>query len=288
LLLTAFIRRQIRPHPFLDFSYLKSRNILILGLLVLVFRVILLRVGALIPLFLETLHQYRPTEIGHLLSFSLIPFLVALTVIADLLRRVHVRLVLIGAYLILGIVNFYDAHALSTWIGDDFIIQQMIGAVAICMAVIGTFSGVVFEGRLTGAYRNRAGAYCQGAFFQVVRLFGAQLSASGLRRFIQVRDHFWQTKLVSGLQSGWQFDDRLGHLSTALAPQAAGPLQRPEIAAGLIAGSVKAQAFTLAVDDSFMMLALISLAALVAVFMMTPIPLPRQLPDADAAPSKAR
>jgi MFS transporter, DHA2 family, multidrug resistance protein len=284
LLLMAFIRHRIDAYPFLDFSYLKSRNILILGLLVLFFRVILLRVSALIPLFLETLHQYRPTEIGHLLSLSLITFLVALVVIADLLRRVYVRIVLIAGFLILGLVNFYDSHALSTWIGNDFIIQQMFGAVGICMAVLGTFAGVVFEGRLTGAYRNRAGAYCQGAFFQVVRLFGAQLSASGLRRFIQVRDHYWQTKLVSGLQSSWQFDDRLAHLGTALAPQAAGPLQSPAIAAGLIAGSVQAQAFTLAVDDSFMLLALVSLVALVAVFMMTPIPLPHQLPDADAAP----
>ncbi|MDR3617425.1 MAG: MFS transporter [Candidatus Obscuribacterales bacterium] len=284
LLVIAVLKRRMDPYLVLDFSYLKSRNILILGLLVFIFRVVLLRVVALIPLFLETLQHYRPPEIGHLLSFSLIPFLVALTVIADLLRRVHVRLVLIAGFFILAVINFYDSHALSTWIGDDFIIQQMVGAVAICMAILGTFSGVVFEGRITGAYRNRAGAYCQGAFFQVVRLFGGQLSASGLRRFIQVRDHFWQTKLVSGLQSGWQFDGRLAHLGTALAPQAAGPLQRPEIAAGLIAGSVKAQAFTLAIDDSFMLLALLSAVAVLAVFMMTPIPLPHQLPD--AAPTK--
>jgi DHA2 family multidrug resistance protein len=286
LLLTAFIKRRITPYPFLDFSYLKSRNILILGLLVLSFRVLLLRADSLIPLFLEALHQYRPPETGQLLSFSLIPFLVALLVIANLMRRVHVRLILIAGFLILGIINFHDSHALSTWTANDFITQQMIGAIAICMAIIGTFSGIVFEGRLTGAYRNRAGAYCQGAFFQVIRLFGAQLSASGLRRYINVRDHFWQTKLVSGLQSNWQFDDRLAHLSSALAPQAAGPLQRPEIAAGLIAGSVKAQALTLAIDDSFMLLALVSLISLVAVVMMTPIPLPHQLPDADAAPAK--
>jgi hypothetical protein len=149
-------------------------------------------------------------------------------------------------------------------------------------------SASVFEGRLTGAYRSAAGAYCQGAFFQAVRLFGTESSTSALRRFIQVRQHFWQTKLVSGLGSDWQFDERLKHLGTALAPQAAGPLQRPEIAAGLVASSVHAQAFTLAVDDSFMVLALVSLVALVAVLMMTPIPLPHQLPAVDAAPADSR
>ena len=286
LMVIALIRRKINPYPFLDFSYLKSRNILILGLLMVAFRAVLLRVTAIIPLFLETLHQYRPPEIGRLLLLSLIPYLVALPVIANLMRRVQVRIVLITGFLMGGIVNFYDSHALSTWIRDDFITQQMIASVAICMIIVGTMSGIVFEGRLTGAYRNRAGAYCQGAFFQVVRLFGTVLAASGLRRFVQVREHFWQTKLVSGLRPVWPFDDRLMHLGTALAPQAAGPLQRPEIATGLIAGSVQAQAFTLAIDDSFMLLALVSLVSLVAILMMTPIPLPRQLPDADAVPSK--
>jgi DHA2 family multidrug resistance protein len=282
LLATALLRRRVRPHPDLDFSYLKSRNILLLGVLMVAFRAILLRVVSLIPSFLETLHQYRPPEIGRLLLFSLIPYLVALPVIAHLMRRVHVRIILTIGFVIMGIINFHDSHALSTWIDNDFITQQMIGSVGICMVIIGVMSGTVFEGRMTGAYRSRAGAYCQGAFFQAVRLFGSESAASAMRRFIQIRDHFWQTKLVSGLDSNWQFDDRLRHLGPALAPQAAGPLQRPEIATGLVAGSVQAQAFTLAIDDSFMLLAIVSVVALVALFMMRPIPLPHQLPDADA------
>ncbi len=284
LLVAAAIRRFRNPHPFLDFGYLKARNILILGVLMVTFRMILLRPVTIIPLFLETLHQYRSPEIGNLLIISLIPYLVALPIIAFCMRRIHVRVILTIGLLALGIINFHDAHLLSTWIGNDFIPQQMFGSVAVCMVLMGVMSGIVFEGRLTGAYGNRAGAYCQGAFFQIARLFGTEASASALRRFIQVRQHFWQTKLVSGLGSSWHFADTQAHLSDALASQAAGPLQRPEIAAGLIAGSVKAQSFTLAIDDTFMMLALASIVALVAVLMMTPIPLPHQLPDADARP----
>jgi MFS transporter, DHA2 family, multidrug resistance protein len=286
LLGTAIVRRRTNPYPFLDFSYLKSRNIIILGFLMILFRVVVLRVSVLIPSFLEILHQYRSTEIGQLFSLSVFPYLVALPLIAFLMRKVHVRIILIAGFLICGIINFHDAHALSTWTNNDFIFQQMVGSPAICMAIIGTMCGIVFQGRLTGAYRNRAGAYAQGAFFQIFRLFGSVLAASGLRRFLQVRQHFWQTKLVSGLSSNWQFDERLMHLGTALAPQAAGPLQRPEIAHGLIANSVQAQSFTLAIDDSFTLLALTSLIALVCILAMTPIPLPYKLPEADAAPAK--
>lgn len=202
------------------------------------------------------------------------------------MRRVHVRYVLLFGFFVLAIINFYDAHALSTWIRNDFVTQQMIGSVALCMAVMGVFSGIIFEGRLTGAYRNRAGAYCQGAFFQAVRLFSQEAAISAARRFILVREHYWQTKLVSGTASAWQLGDRVMHLGTALAPQSAGPLQRPEIALGLIASSVQNQAFTLSIDDSFMLLAFVCLVSVVAIGMMTHIHLPDQLPDADAFPSK--
>jgi len=285
LLVVALVRRRVNPSPHLDFSYLKKRNILILALLLVGFRLILLRAGAIVPLFLETLHQYRPPEIGRILLFSMIPYLVALPVIAHLMLRVHVRYILLIGFLVLALVGFYDSHALSTWIGTDFLTQQMFGAVAICMAIVGVFSGVVFEGRLTGAYRYPAGAYVQGVYFQVVRLFGGELSDSGLRRFIHVRQHFWQTNLTSGLASGWQFNDRLAHLDIALAPQAAGPLQRPEIATGLIGQAVENQAFTLAIDDSFMVLTLVAFVCVIAVGFMTPIPLPEQLPGAEEAPA---
>jgi MFS transporter, DHA2 family, multidrug resistance protein len=283
LLLTACAIRRVRaPNPFIDLGYLKSRNVLVLGVLIVLFRVILLRAVVIVPVFLEQLHQYRTPEIGNLLLLSLAPYLVALPVVAFFMGKVHVRIIMAIGFFTLAIINFYDSHALSTWIGNDFIVQQCIGSVALCMAVLGTMSGTVFEGRLTGAYRNRAGAYSQGAFFQVVRLFGSEASSAGLRRFVQVREHFWQTKLVSDLGSNWQYNDRIGQLSIALAPQAAGPLQRPEIAAGLVAGSVHAQSFTLAIDDVFMLVSLVSFFALIAIFMMKPIPLPHQLPDADA------
>lgn len=288
LLIAALIRRWTNPEPFLDFSYLKARNILILGALMVTFRLLLLRAEAIIPVFLERLHQYRPAEIGQLLLLSLIPYLVALPVTAHFMGRIHVRIILLIGFLVTGLINFHDSHTLSTWIGTDFVTQQVIASVAICMVIVGTMSGIVFEGRLTGAYRNRAGAYGQGAYFQSVRLFGTVAAVSILRRFIFVREHYWQTKLVAELRSGWQFVDRQAHLGLALAPQAAGPLQTQEIATGLIANTVHQQAFTLATDDSFMLLALVSVVSLVAVGLMTHIPLPHELPDADAPRTNSR
>ncbi|MGC5254500.1 hypothetical protein, partial [Escherichia coli] len=83
------------PNPHLDLSYLKARNILLAGVLMIVFRFLLIRTGLLISVFLERLHQYRTTETGALFSLSVIPFLIALPASAWLMRRLRVRPVMV-------------------------------------------------------------------------------------------------------------------------------------------------------------------------------------------------
>jgi MFS transporter, DHA2 family, multidrug resistance protein len=282
LLIASIIRRRTHPNPHLDFSYLKTRNVLILAFLLITFRTMLLRIGLLIPQFLERLHQYRPTETGQLFTLSLPPFLLAMPLIAYFGNKVRVRILLMLGFFILALCNFYDAHALSTWINADLATAQLCGAVGICLVAMGTMSGIVFAGRLSGAYRNRAGAYCQGAFFQAVRLFGSQSTTSAMRRFILFREHFWQTKLVSGIQNYGHLDETVQTLATAVASQVAGPTGATAVATGLIAMRVQSQAFTLAIDDSFMLLGCVSVISLFAVMMMKRVPLPHQLPAADA------
>ncbi len=282
LFFAAIMRRRLKPNPWLDFDSLRKRNILLAGFMMLAFRTLLIRIGFLIPLFLETLHQYRTTETGYLFMLSLIPFAIAMPATAWLLNRMHARNVMVIGLVIVALINFRDAHILSTWDRNDFVVTQMVGAIGICMVSMATIAAIVFLGRMTGAYKNRGGAYAQGAFFQAVRLFASVASVSAFRRYLLFREHFWQTKLVSGLQTTWPFDGRAAYLGTALAPQASGPLQAREIGTGLIAKSVQAQSFTLAMDDTFMLLALVSVVALVAVSMMEKVPLPRELPDATA------
>jgi len=284
LLAAAITRRFRRPTPFLNFGYLKGRNVLLMGCLMLVFRAVLVRIGFVLPNFLEVVHQYRPPDTGALFSLSVIPFLVALPLVAYMMNRVRVRTILIMGFAILALINFRDAHLLSTWMRFEFIPTQMIGAIGICMVAMGTICGIVFVGRMSGAYRNREGAYAQGAFFQSVRLFGSVASVSAFRRFLLFREHFWQTKLVSGIQPSLLLEDRNATLGTALAPQAPGPAQASELGAGLSAHNIQVQSFSLATADTFMLLAWVSVLGLIAVSMMVRVPLPRELPDADAAP----
>lgn len=278
LLASAIIHRRYSPNPYLDFAYLHRRNILLMGFVLVAYRTMLVRVTFIIPLFLETLHQYRPTESGLLFCLSIIPFIFAMPIFAFLMRRVHVRIILTIGLVLLALANFHDSHTLATWMWFQFIPSQMIAAVGICMVAMGTIAGIVFEGRMSGAYKNRAGAYAQGAFFQAARLFGTISSVSAFRRFLLFRQHFWQTKLVSDIQSS-SFEECGDFLGVSLAPQASAPLQAQELGKHLISQNIESQAFTLAIDDAFMLLAWVSVICLIAVSMMVKVPLPRDLPE---------
>ncbi|MBU6454696.1 MAG: MFS transporter [Cyanobacteria bacterium REEB67] len=281
LLVAAALSNKYFPNPFLDFSYLKKRNVLLVGFLMLAFRFGLIRVGFLIPAFLETMHQYRQPEIGRLFMLSVVPFLIALPTCALLMNRFRVRPMACIGLTILALINFHDAHALQTWELFEFVDSQMVGAIGICMLSMATIAGIVFTGRTSGAYKNRSGAYAQGAFFQIARLFASVASVSAFRRYLLLREHFWQTKLVADLQKNWAFDQRLADLGTALSSQAPGPQQALEIGRTLIAKTVQQQSLTLAFDDTFMLLAWVCVFGLIAVSMMTRIPLPKDLPEAD-------
>ncbi|MBS1991520.1 MAG: MFS transporter [Cyanobacteria bacterium SZAS LIN-3] len=281
LMAAAIIRRWRQPHPYLDFGYLRHRNILLMGLVMIFFRTLLVRVGFIIPTFLEVLHQYRQTEIGALFALSVVPFAIALPAVAFMMRKFRVRTILCMGFAIIAVINFIDAHALSTWMRFEFVPTQMFGAFGICLVAMGTICGIVFEGRMSGAYNNRAGAYAQGAFFQSVRLFASVASVSAFRRFLLFRQHFWQTKLASSLQTDWPAAERSADLGVALQPQAAGPLQAHDVGSALIAKDVQQQAFTLAIDDTFMLLAWLSVIGLLTVSMIARIPLPADLPSAD-------
>jgi DHA2 family multidrug resistance protein len=284
LLIALVVKRRYQPLRLLDFSYLRGRDVLIAAFMMIVFRILLVRVGFVIPLFLETLHQYRTTEIGALFALSVIPFIVALVVVAFFMNKIRVRKILTMGLIILALVNFYDAHTLSTWQRWEFLVSQLVGASGICLVAMGSIAAIVFVSRSSGAYINRAGAYAQGGFFQIVRLFGSVAAVSAFRRFLLFRDHFWKTKLVSDLQTTWPFDQRAAHLAVALSPQAAGPLQSRDLGVGLINHTVNLQAFTLAIDDTFMLLAWVCVIGLIGVGMMKQVPLPGDLPQIGAPP----
>jgi DHA2 family multidrug resistance protein len=95
-----------------------------------------------------------------------------------------------------------------------------------------------------------------GGYFQTVRLFGGQLTAAFLLHFLTVREQFHSNILTLGVQLGDPAtQQRLLFLGAGMAPRSTGANMAIGRALELLNLQVRQQAFTLAIADSFRLVA---------------------------------
>jgi DHA2 family multidrug resistance protein len=107
------------------------------------------------------------------------------------------------------------------------------------------------------------------AFMHTIRMMGGQIGAVALGRFVTVREQFHSNLIGQYIDSGnWMTVERLRGMAAALTPLSAGPEEAQARSAALLAGQVRAQAFTLAFSDAFLLIAwVIAAYLLLAVFL---------------------
>jgi DHA2 family multidrug resistance protein len=87
-------------------------------------------------------------------------------------------------------------------------------------------------------------------------MMGGQIGAVTLGRFITVREQFHSNLIGQFVDPGnWMTVERLHGVAAALTPFSTGPEEAQARSAALLAGQVKAQAFTLAFSDAFLLIA---------------------------------
>jgi DHA2 family multidrug resistance protein len=95
-----------------------------------------------------------------------------------------------------------------------------------------------------------------GGFMQTVRLIGGQIGSAFLVHFLTVREQFHSNILGLGVQRGnLATRQRLFALSAAMAPHSTGANVAIGRASEILAQQVRQQAFTLAIADSFRLVA---------------------------------
>jgi DHA2 family multidrug resistance protein len=125
-----------------------------------------------------------------------------------------------------------------------------------------------------------------GALQRVTRLFGAEMGSTFMGHLIAVREQFHSNMLGLNIQQGSGLTGyRLLGLQHAFAPHSTG-LTAADRAAEVLGLQVRQQAFTLAISDSFLLLAVCCVACLVVVALMSTVP--TQYRQVTAAPAEAK
>jgi MFS transporter, DHA2 family, multidrug resistance protein len=286
LILAAVVRHFLLPNPLINFQFLNRRNTLLLALVLISFRFIMLATVVAIPSFLGSVRGFLPLQEAPILVWVALPQFVLGIAAMALMRRIDPRMILTIGFCLVGIACLLDARISSVWGGPDFGVSQAVMAVGLALAFNSMVGSIVLELLDTGALKRPVDVLTFAGFFQITRLFGGEMGSTFMGHFIAVREQFHSNMLGLNVQLGNDLTNyRLLGLQHAFASHSTG-LTAAGRAAEVLGLQVRQQAFTLAISDSFLLLATGCVACLVVVSFMSKVP--TQYRQVTAAPVEAK
>jgi DHA2 family multidrug resistance protein len=272
LVLAAGVRHFLLPNPLINYQFLMRRNTLLLALVLVSFRFVMLATVVSIPSFLGSVRGFRPLQEAPVLFWVAIPQFILGIAAMGLMRKFDPRIILTGGFALVAIACLMDSRVTSVWAGPDFNLSEAVMAVGLALAFNAMVGSIVLEVLNTGALKRPADVLTFAGFYQVTRLFGGEIGATFMGHFIPIREQFHsnmlglKVQLASGIT-----DHRLLSLRGAFASHSTG-LTATGRAAEVLGMQVRQQAFTLAISDSFALLAMCCVACLLVVACMGQVP----------------
>jgi MFS transporter, DHA2 family, multidrug resistance protein len=272
LVLSAVTRHFLLPNPLINYQFLLRRNTLLLALVLISFRFVMLATVVSIPSFLGSVRGFLPLQEAPVLLWVAVPQFIFGVAAMALMRRVDPRLILTAGFSLVAIACLMNSRVTSVWAGPNFGMSQAVMAIGLALAFNAMVGAIVLEALNTGALTRPADVLTFAGFFQVTRLLGGEMGASFMGHFIPIREQFHSNMLGLKVQLGNTLtDNRLLGLRGAFAHHSTG-LTATSRAAEVLVLQIRQQAFTLAISDSFVLLAMCCVACLVVVAMMSPVP----------------
>jgi DHA2 family multidrug resistance protein len=271
LVAAAWARRMAQPNPILKLDFLKTRNIIILAGSIFVFRFVHLAAIVLIPGFLGNIQHYRALETGRALAWVAVPQFVVVWLIAVIIIYTNSRLILAVGLTVVAASCWICANVDSSWAGQSFEAIELALATGLACAFIGLVASIVLQALEAGALNSAANAATFSGFMHFVRIFGGAVGVAIMTHFVSVREQFHSNLLGLNVQSGsWLTYERLRTLSAGLLPGSTGPDESQERAVALLSQQVRAQAYTQAIADGFMLIAWVVAGFLLAMLLLRP------------------
>jgi len=271
LLGAAIVRRMRMPNPLLDFQFLGNRNVIVLALSIFAFRFVMLATVMLIPAFLGTIQGYRPLETGHALAWVAVPMGVMVWIVALATIQTHSRVILAGGLTIAAASGWALSHLDTSWAGNNFVIMELLFSCGFACSYIGLLGSIVLEGLELGAMTSATIAATYSGFMHFIRLFGGEVGASLMGYFISVREKYHSNLLGLHVQAGnWLTDEWIRMLTGGMLPGSSGFEEAHSRAIGLLSKQVRAQAYTQAISDGFILVGWMVVAYLLLMLCLRP------------------
>ncbi len=271
LFIATCIRRIEQPNPTLNLSFLNSRNTVILALSIFVFKFVHLSALVLVPGYLNTIQAYRPLETGHALAWVAVPMFAMVWLVAWLAIYTNSRLTLALGLTLVAVASWICSHLDTAWAANNFEPVELLLALGLAAGYVGLVSSIVLQALESGALTSVAYAARFSGFMHFMRLFGGQVGTAVMIRVITVRERFHDNALGLHVQAGnWLTDERVRALSAGLFSHSTGAGEAQSRAIGILSRQVRAQAYTMAISDGFVVIGWMVVVYLLLLLLLKP------------------
>jgi DHA2 family multidrug resistance protein len=267
------VRHFVTPNPLINFRFLARRNTLLLSAVLILFRFVMLATVVAIPSYLASVQGYRPLQTGPVLLWVALPQCLLGLLAIYLMKYIDARLILTVGFALVALACLMNARVSSVWSGENFLLSQVVMAVGLALAFNAMVGSIVLEVIDTGALARPVDVLTFAGFFQTVRLFGGEAGSALMQHFIPLREQFHSNMLGLGVALGQTAtDQRLLGLRAGLASHSSGLAEATGRAGEILGLQVRQQAFTLAISDSFRLIAWSAVCCLIIVGCMARVP----------------
>ena len=273
-LLCSLVRRLRAPNPLVALPYLLKRNTVLLGCLLFWFRFTLCTTIILIPQSMAV-RGFEADQIGPAIIWSALPLIPIAVIAALLLLRKHDPRVLFAIGLACtAFAAWLCSQYTTVWAAENFYRTELLVGVGQAFAFIGLVGCIVLQAIFAGALAKPEWVLTFSAFFHVVRIFGGTVGAIYMGHFIAQREKLHSNLLGLHVGGGdWITGQNVHAMTAGLYDKSSGMTAAGTRAIELMVARLRLQAYSLSINDGFLLIAWSCACALIFVALLRRSPL---------------
>ncbi len=262
--LTLFVWIELTAkHPLLNLHLLARRNFGLGIAANFLLGIALYGSVFILPVYLSRLQGYNSEQIGFVLAWTGLPQLVLIPLVPRLMRRFDPRLVIGTGFVLFAASNFMNVHVTADTAANQLLLPNIVRAFGQAL-VFAPLSAVATAGI------EAVNAGSASALFNMVRNLGGAIGIAGLQTFLSKREQFHSnilTSAVSGFSEATRtrIDQLTGYF---LAHGTSDPATAAHKAIVAVAARVRQQANVMAFGDTFALLGMALVVALLATLLL--------------------
>ncbi|HMJ22135.1 MAG TPA: MFS transporter [Terriglobales bacterium] len=273
-LLCALVRRLRGPNRLVALPYLLKWNTVLLGILLFWFRFTLCTTIILVPQALA-IRGFEPDQIGPAIIWSAIPLIpLAFMAALLLLRKFDPRLLFAIGLACTALAAWLNSQYSSTWAAENFYRTELLTGVGQAFAFIGLVGCIVLQAIFAGALAKPEWVLTLSAYFHTIRIFGGTAGAIYMGHFIAQREKLHSNLLGLHVSGGdWITYQNIHAMSAGLYAKSSGVAAAGARAIDLVSARLRLQAYSLSINDGFLLIAWSCACALILAALLRQSPL---------------